>query len=191
MTLLQIMPDDQAGTVLLCTEDQAVIATALRQHGVSFSRWELSLDPGTRASSAQILSAYAAHVSELSEHGGYRLVDVAQIRPDDAPDWPERAATARKAFRAEHEHDEDEVRFFAAGRGCFYLHLDGQVLAVVCEPGDLLSVPARTRHWFDMGSQPDFAAIRFFQKDDGWVGEFSGSDIAASFPSLDSLLETA
>src|SRR5260370_1019333 len=34
------------------------------------------------------------------------------------------------------------------------LHLEPEVVAVVREGGDLLSVPSGTRHWFDMGVRP-------------------------------------
>jgi 1,2-dihydroxy-3-keto-5-methylthiopentene dioxygenase len=61
---------------------------------------------------------------------------------------------------------------------------------VVCESGDLMTVPAGTRHWFDMGSEPDFAAIRFFEQEDGWIGHFTGDAIGASFPTLDQLVAT-
>ncbi len=189
MTLLQVMRDDRAEDVLLRTTDERVIAATLETHGVEFSRWELVLDPREHVTNEIVTSAYQAKIDELSKRGGYRLVDVVQLRPDDDdPEWQARADTARNTFLNEHRHDEDEVRFFAAGRGCFYLHVDGQVLAVVCEAGDLLSVPAGTLHWFDMGSRPDFAAIRFFQEEDGWVGDFTGDKISSSFPTLDSLL---
>ncbi|GGQ26876.1 hypothetical protein GCM10010266_57640 [Streptomyces griseomycini] len=88
----------------------------------------------------------------------------------------------------ERRRAEDEVRFFAHGTGCFSLHPDGRVHAVVCEAGDPLSVPAGTRHWFDMGPRPEFAVIRFFEKEDGWVGDFTGDPIARRFPRLDALL---
>ncbi len=189
MTLLQVMRDDRAEDVLLRTTDERVIAATLEAHGVEFSRWELVLDPREHVTNETVTSAYQAKIDELSARGGYRLVDVVQLRPDDDdPEWPARADAARNTFLNEHRHDEDEVRFFAAGRGCFYLHVDGQVLAVVCEAGDLLSVPAGTLHWFDMGSRPDFAAIRFFQEEDGWVGDFTGDKISSSFPTLDALL---
>jgi len=43
-------------------------------------------------------------------------------------------------------------------------------------------VPDKTTHWFDMGPEPSFVAIRFFQQADGWVGHFTGTDIAQRFP---------
>lgn len=186
------MPDDRAEKVLLHTTDEQTIVTMLEAHEVQFARWELALDPHVRTTNEMVVGAYRSKIDELSGHGDYRLVDVVQLRPDDDdPSWPERAVKARNTFLNEHRHDEDEVRFFAAGHGCFYLHLDNKVLAVVCEAGDLLSVPAGTLHWFDMGSRPDFVAIRFFKEEDGWVGDFTGSEISSWFPPLDLLLVTS
>src|SRR5690606_38422910 len=130
-----------------------------------------------------LLAHYAPQIAELNESGRYQHIDIARIHPDaDNPDWPATAAGARAKFLDEHRHAEDEVRFFAAGRGCFYLHLGDAVLATVCEAGDLLSVPAGTLHWFDMGTTPDFTAIRFFEEADGWGGDFTGDKISAGFP---------
>ena len=33
-----------------------------------------------------------------------------------------------------------------------------------------------------MGPEPSFVAIRFFTEPDGWVGHFTGTDIAQKFP---------
>ena len=54
-----------------------------------------------------------------------------------------------------------------------------------CEAGAFLQVPAGTRHWFDMGSAPQFTAIRFFDNPSGWVAQFTGDGIAERFPLLD------
>lgn len=188
MTLLQIMPDDAPDTVLLRTRDEEAIAQALRERSVSFTRWPLRAEVTSQTSSEELLDAYRAEVDELCADQGLLLVDVARLHPEEGAEWQERAAKARSTFLDEHRHAEDEVRFFAQGTGCFYLHLDDRVYAVVCEAGDLLSVPAGTRHWFDMGPVPDFCAIRFFEKEDGWVGDFTQESIAEGFPRLDALL---
>jgi 1,2-dihydroxy-3-keto-5-methylthiopentene dioxygenase len=114
-------------------------------------------------------------------------VDVAQLHPDGSPEWPEKAAAARQKFLAEHTHDDDEVRYFVSGSGIFYLHVADRVYAVRCEAGDLLTVPRETTHWFDMGIDPDFTAIRFFHDDDGWVGNFTGNPLAQRIPDFDSI----
>ena len=85
-------------------------------------------------------------------------------------------------FLHEHTHDDFEVRFFVEGEGLFNIRKEGHVYAMRCVKGDLLSVPAHTTHWFDMGPEPSFVAIRFFTEPDGWVGHFTGTDIAQRFP---------
>lgn len=187
MTLLQVMPDDTPDEVLLRTEDEQEIRDALGAHGVAFQRWPLHPDVAPGASGDDVLKAYRQQVDDLCARDGLVVVDVVQLHPEDTPQWREKAAAARSSFLEEHRHAEDEVRYFAHGTGCFYLHLGTQVHAVVCTAGDLLSVPAGTLHWFDMGPRPDFTAIRFFREEDGWVGDFTGNTISRLFPRLDEL----
>jgi len=99
------------------------------------------------------------------------------------PNHPDRAALRNK-FLSEHTHSEDEVRFFVEGRGLFCLHIGAEVLQILCEKDDWISIPACTKHWFDMGSEPQFCAIRFFNNPQGWVAEFTGEAIAERFPRL-------
>ncbi|HRQ65622.1 MAG TPA: cupin domain-containing protein, partial [Xanthomonadaceae bacterium] len=129
---------------------------------------------------ATVIAAYRADIDRLMREEGYQAVDVVSL----APDHPDRAALRAK-FLEEHTHSEDEVRFFVAGAGQFSLHVGNKVYEVLCEAGDLIGVPDGTRHWFDMGPNPSFVAIRFFTEPDGWVGHFTGTDIAQRFPRLD------
>ena len=90
----------------------------------------------------------------------------------------------REKFLNEHTHGEDEVRFFVEGAGLFCLHIGDEVFQVLCEKNDLISVPAHTPHWFDMGSEPNFTAIRIFDNPEGWIAQFTGDDIASAYPRL-------
>jgi 1,2-dihydroxy-3-keto-5-methylthiopentene dioxygenase len=191
MTLLQVMADDDAAVVRLRTDHADLINTELATRGIALGYWPIAADLDVSAPAEQILAEYAEPVAAINRDGRYRHIDITGLRPDDNdPDWPAMATNARSKFLAEHRHAEDEVRFFVAGRGCFYLHFEPEVLAVVCESGDVLSVPAGTRHWFDMGTRPDFTAIRFFEREDGWIGDFTGDAIGQRFPSLDQLVAT-
>ena len=87
-----------------------------------------------------------------------------------------------KRIHARWVSGEDEVRFFVAGSGLFTLHVGGKVYEVECVQDDLIAVPDSTLHWFDMGEEPSFIAIRFFTEPDGWVGHFTGEEIAKKFP---------
>ncbi|MGY2732774.1 1,2-dihydroxy-3-keto-5-methylthiopentene dioxygenase [Sphingomonas sp. UYP23] len=176
MSRLQVFAETDATTPLLDTRDGAAIAEALGAVGVQFERWPLkALD-----ADSDILAVYADEVVRLTAQGGYRSIDVAAI----APDHPERAAI-RDKFLSEHTHAEDEVRFFVAGEGLFTLHHDDRIFNMLCSAGDLISVPAGMRHWFDMGASPRFTAIRLFVNADGWIAQFTGSDIAERFPRLE------
>jgi 1,2-dihydroxy-3-keto-5-methylthiopentene dioxygenase len=88
----------------------------------------------------------------------------------------------RAKFLAEHSHKDDEVRYFVEGSGAFYLRAKDSVYQAICIKGDLLFVPALARHWFDMGANPEFTAIRWFNNPEGWVGDFTGDPIAERFP---------
>ena len=132
------------------------------------------------ADQESILTAYADSIDKLKQQYGFQSVDVIKLKPDH----PEKDAFRHK-FLAEHIHGDFEVRFFVEGCGLFYLHVDDNVYAVLCEQGDLISVPANTKHWFDMGEAPRFTCIRLFTTPDGWVADFTGSEIAKTFPTLD------
>jgi 1,2-dihydroxy-3-keto-5-methylthiopentene dioxygenase len=178
--MTQIFVYDLEGSLLEVLEGPAV-ADHLAALGVDYERW--ALHPLHDASPEGVLAVYSAEVQALSERHGYQSVDVVRMTPDH----PQREA-ARAKFRDEHIHEDDETRFFVEGSGIFYLRFDERVHAVVCRAGDLLRVPARTRHWFDMGRAPSFCAIRLFRRPDGWVASFTGDPIAASIADYDGMV---
>jgi 1,2-dihydroxy-3-keto-5-methylthiopentene dioxygenase len=181
MTHLTIYPDTDPNTVLLDTRDGGEIAQALKGIGVAFERWEAPLALPDEADQEVVLKAYEDDVSRIMKEGGYRSVDVVRVKPDN----PNREELRGK-FLAEHTHDDDEVRFFVDGAGAFYLRKGGRVFRVICERNDLISVPAGITHWFDTGPAPNFCAIRIFTTPEGWVGHFTGDDIATRFPKFES-----
>ncbi|MBO9712791.1 acireductone dioxygenase [Sphingomonas sp.] len=177
MTRLRIFSADDAGTPALDTREPNEIAASLAGLGVRFEQWP-SRPLGAAAGQDEVLAAFAPEVDRLKAEKGYRSVDVIRM----VPDHPEKAALRTK-FLSEHRHSEDEVRFFVEGEGLFTLRSDeGRVYAVLCEEGDLISVPAGMRHWFDMGPSPRFTAIRLFTNADGWIANFTGDAIADRFP---------
>ncbi|MBB4630979.1 1,2-dihydroxy-3-keto-5-methylthiopentene dioxygenase [Sphingosinicella soli] len=172
MSHLAVYAEGAPERAFLETADAETIAQTLGEIGVLFERW-----PTRDVPEGDILAAYAEEIERLKARGGYQAVDVASM----VPDHPERAAFRQK-FLSEHRHMEDEVRFFVDGEGLFTLHEDGRVFNMLCTKGDLIAVPARMRHWFDMGPAPRFTAIRLFINPEGWVAHFTGDDIADRFP---------
>ena len=177
MSRLRIFADDTPDTALLDTSDGDAIAAELEKIGVTFERWQASRPITAGAPQDEVLAAYREDIDRISAERGFTSVDVVSIAPDN----PKRDEM-RKTFLDEHFHKEDEVRFFVAGSGLFTLHVDKHVYEIECVKDDLIAVPDGTTHWFDMGPEPEFVAIRFFQQPDGWVGHFTGTDIAGKFP---------
>jgi 1,2-dihydroxy-3-keto-5-methylthiopentene dioxygenase len=180
MSRLRIFHESDPSRVLFESSDHAVMAERLKAIGVRFEQWQTAQPVAPGAGSEEVMAAYREDIDRLVAENGFNSVDVVSI----APDHPQKDA-ARQKFLSEHFHKEDEVRFFVAGSGLFTLHPDERVFEILCEAGDLIGVPDRTRHWFDMGPNPSFIAIRFFTEPDGWVGHFTGSDIAERFPRLE------
>ena len=166
----------------LITSDAERIQQELASRGIRFQRWPARAALPDGASPEQILDAYSSEIARVQADGAYPTVDAIRL----APSHPDREVLRQK-FLAEHTHSEDEVRFFVEGRGLFCLHIGDEVLQLICEAGDWIAVPAGTRHWFDMGPEPSFCALRFFNNPDGWVAAFSGDTIAADYPLLDQL----
>lgn len=179
MSELHIYADSDGGAPLGRYDDHAAIAHELAAIGVRFERWEASKPVVPGASQDEVINAYRADIERLQREGGYKAVDVISLKPDH----PDRAALRAK-FLAEHTHSEDEIRFFVAGRGLFSLHVGAKVYQVLCVQGDLIGVPDGAKHWFDMGEAPHFIAIRLFTNPEGWVANFTGSDVADRFPRL-------
>ncbi len=180
MSSLAIYPQDDGANPLERTRDGGRIAQALAAEGVRFERWRADSELADAADQGAVLEAYRVSVDRLVREGGFQSVDVIRMKPDH----PEKRAL-REKFLQEHRHSEDEVRFFVEGKGLFFLRLGDRVFQVLCEKGDLISVPANTPHWFDMGDCPEFTAIRFFNNPDGWVAHFTGDAIANRFPKLE------
>jgi len=188
MTLLTVWNDTDPDTVILETTDGEQIRETLAGLGARFSRWDVQPIP-EGAGQDEVLALYKSEIDSVLATEGYTLVDVIEFARGEGPEWEEKVTTSRSKFLSEHQHDDDEDRFFAKGSGVFYLRALGKVHAVFCEAGDVISVPANTTHWFDMGTNPEYVSVRFFHDDDGWVGHFTGSTIAEGFASYDQLAE--
>lgn len=176
MSHLHVYPDHSPELLAHHTHPDG-IAEALSPLGVRFERWPVIDTLPSDADQDAVLGAYRAQVDRILAESGFVAVDVISLHPEH----PQREAF-RARFLQEHTHGEFEIRFFVEGSGQFNLHLDGKVFQVVCTKGDLISVPAGTPHWFDMGPRPSFRAIRFFTNPEGWVAAFTGSDIADRYP---------
>jgi 1,2-dihydroxy-3-keto-5-methylthiopentene dioxygenase len=176
MTTIIVYEESGRDSPLDATDDARQIHARLAALGVGFERQDASLPLPADAGADFVLRVYAEAIERLRQRGGYKSVDVFRMLPNT----PNRAA-ARHTFLGEHTHNDDEVRFFVEGGGTFFLRAGGKVVELRVARGDLISLPAGARHWFDCGDPPYCTAIRLFTRQDGWVGDFTGDDIVARF----------
>jgi 1,2-dihydroxy-3-keto-5-methylthiopentene dioxygenase len=155
--------------------NEHVIRRFLDERGILYDRWPLDVGLTPDASDTDVLAAYRPWLKPFMEKGGYHAMDVVTVT-SQTPNL----TAIRDKFLREHTHSEDEVRFFVEGQGLFWFHLDrreDEVFALLCQKGDLISVPANTKHWFDLGTYPAVRAIRIFTDQAGWVPQYTNSGI--------------
>lgn len=150
----------------------------MNARGIFFDQWQADVVFEDTANQEEILKAYESSLEPFMEAGGYRTADVITINK-----LTENYEAIRAKFLAEHTHSEDEIRFFVDGEGLFWFNLETEpVFNLLCEKGDLISVPAGTKHWFDAGEHDPFVkAIRIFIDMSGWVPEYTGSELEKQF----------
>ena len=159
-------------------EDEQKIRAELAAVGIDYERWSLDRVP-QNCSAADVLSAYDTEIAEMKKRGGYVTADVIDVTPETPG-----LETMLARFDKEHTHSEDEVRFILAGRGIFFLHLDGKVYSVEVGPGDMLRVPRGTTHWFTLCEDRRIRAIRWFQQTEGWTPHYTDSGVDKGYQPL-------
>jgi len=156
------------------------IRAFLSERGIWFAQWEASEPLATDADQETVLRAYTHVLAPFMQENGYQTADVININAG-TPNYE----AVRNKFLSEHRHTEDEVRFFVFGQGAFWFNLDNgkdPIFNILCQAGDLISVPANTRHWFDAGKEnPSVKAIRMFIDQSGWVPHYTESGIDKNY----------
>lgn len=164
------IPDEQR-----TLRDEEAIRLHLASIGIGYERWEPAHAVAEDASADELLAAYAPEIERLKSRGGYVTADVIDVGPDS----PGLDAMLAK-FKREHWHDEDEVRFVTRGRGVFHIHPpEGPITGIEVGPGDLITVPRGTPHWFDLCEDRTIRAIRLFQDPAGWTPHYTESGAEA------------
>ena len=162
------------------------IKAYLGEHGLDFDVWDLSsipasllekpsLDPTEKG---QILEALAAPIAEAQRRAGYQSADVVTLSPQTP-----NLEGILEPFRKEHFHTENEIRLVIDGAGVFSINpQDRPVFHIAMEPGELISVPANTWHWFDLDSQRRIKAVRIFESTEGWTAFYHDQEAVSMAP---------
>lgn len=147
------------------------VARYLRDRGLIYRHWGIdritkgleALYPFRDTVQRALLGLYAEEILELKASQGYVTQDVVSLS-----DQTSNLEDLLSKFRREHHHRDDEVRFVVDGGGLFTVLQGALIFDVRVEPGDLLVIPAYTRHRFDLTEARKILCIRIFKDPAGW-----------------------
>jgi len=152
---------------------QEEVASFLESQDVIYENWDISKLPGdllekyllSEGEKEEILSAFSEEIADISARRGYKAQDIISLS-DNTPNLD----VLLTNFKNEHHHSDDEVRFIVSGHGVFVIQgKDGEFFEVHLNPGDLISVPENTRHYFTLEEDRKVVAVRIFVTTEGWV----------------------
>ena len=137
----------------------------LQKYGLYAEFWEPEIsDPRVEAIHELPLQKYKNQIEKLKTKLGYASADCCSLNTSN-PNLDK----ILQPFKKEHHHTDDEVRFTVEGEGIFGVNpLTDAPFEVFVEPGDLLVVPAMTRHWFELTEKKNICCIRIFKENPKW-----------------------
>jgi len=169
-----------AGQVI---DDKSAVSAYLKGQGMIYESWGVERLNGHLKDSytlkpeehQSLLDLYGTEISDLKSSQGYLTQDVV-VLSSATPNLD----TILEKFRREHHHTDDEVRFVVDGSGIFTIRKDRLVFDVTVTPGDLIVVPAYTRHWFDLTPERKIKCIRIFKDPAGWVAIYEEPAVSSA-----------
>ncbi|QVY59912.1 1,2-dihydroxy-3-keto-5-methylthiopentene dioxygenase [Cytobacillus gottheilii] len=163
--------------------EQAEVAAFLESQEVIYENWNMAKLDGelhekfnlSDDDKQSILDAFHDEIKEISEKRGYKAADIISLS-ENTPNLEELLTN----FQREHHHTDDEVRFIVSGHGVFVIQgKDSRFFEVHLNPGDLISVPENTRHYFTLADDRKVVAIRLFITQEGWVPVYEKDEAKA------------
>ena len=114
------------------SDDVSLLSEELAEVGVCFEQWPVMAHlPGTEILENDVFNIYRNEITRVKHSFGYSQVDLATMKPQDAF-----AVSVRGRYLSEHTHEEDEVRFFLAGKILVYLNINHNIHILECTRGD-------------------------------------------------------
>ena len=157
--------------------DPAEISAFLAPLGIWYEKWDVDQRVGADATNEEILAAFQPEIERLKARGRFQTADVVNVN-SETPNLD----TMLAKFNKEHTHAEDEVRFTVRGSGLFFIHpQNGPVFSITVEQGDLINVPAGTRHWFELCNDRTIRCIRLFQDSSAWAPQYVSEGVHARY----------
>ena len=150
------------------------VRSFLEKQQVLYEQWNIDKLPAPYQSNfvlgdedkKQILATFDNEIRDLAARRGYKIWDVITLS-EATPNIEQML----QKFEEVHTHAEDEIRAIVAGKGIFIIKGSDDVgyFNVELAPGDVISVPENTPHFFTLMENRQIIAVRLFVEENGWV----------------------
>lgn len=163
--------------------DQQEVRAFLESRDILYEAWDIEKLPASLQENYQltdedkeaILATFHDEIQDVSARRGYKTADVISLS-DATPNLDELLVN----FQKEHHHTDDEVRFIVSGHGIFAIDdAERGYFNIELNPGDLISVPVNTRHYFTLQEDRQVVAVRIFVTTEGWVPIYEKENVQA------------
>ena len=163
--------------------DQQEVRDFLESRDILYEAWDITKLPASLQENYQltdedketILATFRDEIQDVSARRGYKTADVISLS-DATPNLDELLVN----FQKEHHHTDDEVRFIVSGHGIFAIDdAERGYFNIELNPGDLISVPVNTRHYFTLQEDRQVVAVRIFVTTEGWVPIYDKENVNA------------
>jgi cupin superfamily acireductone dioxygenase involved in methionine salvage len=153
------------------------IATRLAGQNVVYEH--VALAPAAFDAEAQpdeVIGSQLEALDQLLASKPCATLGVTSVAPTD----PQLAAIERELM-IEHAHDGAEAQLLVHGSGVLFLRAGESVLALECEAGDYVCIPAGLGHWFAMDAAQGLCTIQLFENENRPSIAWRGRDMRGRY----------
>ncbi|MDM0025547.1 hypothetical protein [Variovorax saccharolyticus] len=162
----------------------SLLLGSVERLGAAWGRSKVESPGPTDAALAALLDSRRDEVAEFGARFGTGSVERIRLLPE-AAHWPER----RRDWRRLDARDGWVVHWVLEGTLLVYLQAASGYLAVLCEAGEWLAIPAGLLHLRDAGEAPELDLLVLSQPGAG-IGPAPHGQGDAGLPSLDEFVDT-
>ena len=159
------------------------IVRELAPLNVKIDRWLVGENPQLKALLSQeilsdaekehVLKSLDIYFQQLQQTADYQSRDLIVLHPS----VPNLDAMLSRFDRC-HIHTNPEVRYIIDGEGIFgFVRPDASQVELTVQPEDYINVPSDTEHWFALTASRQIKAVRYFTTTEGWVPEYTNTEI--------------
>ena len=166
-----IKKETEEGIVLDSLSEFPKIESTLKDYGISVAQIPLNRDN-------EFSSPYESFVEHFKLMNKYISSDIVRLSKETPKE-------VLDPFKKVHHHTDDEVRFTIDGEGVFGIIPDEKTeIEIYCTKGDLINIPAYTRHWFKLTKSHEMNCVRIFKDNPKWEAIYNVPENQALTKSL-------